>query len=242
MIKEVEGIIIHTTNYSENSKILNIFTKEYGIIGVISKGCRNVKSKLKNVSENFIYGKFNIYYKENKLSTLISCDIINYLKNTKNDITLIGYLTYLCELSSQVYKQNEQEDIYNILIDSIIKIEDGFNPKVITNIVEVKYLDYLGVSLNLNNCVVCGSNNIVTISSISGGYVCKDHVKNERIIEPKVLKMFRLYYYVDISKISELKIENSTINEINSFLTDYYENFTGLYLKSKKFLNEVTKK
>ena len=39
-IKKIEGIVIGDTNYSESSKILNILTKDYGIIGVISKGCR----------------------------------------------------------------------------------------------------------------------------------------------------------------------------------------------------------
>ena len=47
---EVEGIIVSETNYSETSKILNIITKKYGLIGVISKGCRNLKSPLRSVS------------------------------------------------------------------------------------------------------------------------------------------------------------------------------------------------
>ncbi len=239
MIKEVTGIIISSTNYSESSKILNIFTKEYGIIGVISKGCRKLKSKNKTISENFTYGKFNIYYKENKLSNLISCDVINYLKNIKSDITLIGYLSYIVDLSSQVYKQNDNKEIYNLLISSIEKIEDKYDPKVITNILEVKLLDYLGVSLNLDNCVKCGNKNVITISSNAGGYVCKNCYKNEKILNAKALKMIRLYYYVDISKIIELKIEENTINEIDIFLKEYYEHLTGLYLKSKEFLNTV---
>ncbi len=242
MIKEVTGIIISSTNYNESSKILNIFTKEYGIIGVISKGCRKLKSKNKNISENFTYAKFNIYYKENKLSNLINGDVINYFKNIRNDISLIGYLTYIVDLSSQVYKQNEEEEIFNLMLSSILKIDDLFNPKVITNILEVKLLDYLGVSLNLDSCVKCGSKNIVTISSQAGGYVCKNCIKSERILSDKSLKMIRLYYYVDISKISELKIEDKTINQIDLFLKEYYDHLTGLYLKSKKFLDTITNK
>ena len=42
-IETLEGIILSETNYSESSKILNVLTKEYGLIGVISKGCRNIK-------------------------------------------------------------------------------------------------------------------------------------------------------------------------------------------------------
>ena len=61
-IKKIEGIVIGDTNYSESSKILNILTKDYGIIGVMSKGCRKVKSNLRVVSNKLTYGDFNIYY------------------------------------------------------------------------------------------------------------------------------------------------------------------------------------
>ena len=33
MITKVEGIIVSEVDYKESSKIVNIFTKEYGIIG-----------------------------------------------------------------------------------------------------------------------------------------------------------------------------------------------------------------
>ena len=62
VIEKVKGIILSETNYSESSKVLNVLTKEHGKIGVISKGCRNLKSKLRSVSMKFTYGYFNIYY------------------------------------------------------------------------------------------------------------------------------------------------------------------------------------
>ena len=60
-----EGIVLTETNYSESSKILNVLTKDLGIIGVMSKGCRKVKSNLRVVSNKLTYGDFNIYYKKN---------------------------------------------------------------------------------------------------------------------------------------------------------------------------------
>ena len=83
---EVEGIILSTQDYGETSKILNVITKEYGIIGVIAKGCKSLKSNLRIVTDKLIYGKFYIYYKKDKLSTLSSVDIIDNFKNIKKDI------------------------------------------------------------------------------------------------------------------------------------------------------------
>ena len=98
-IISVEGICLSETNYSESSKILNIYTKEYGMIGVLSKSCRNMKSKLRAVSRKLIYGTYHLYYKENGLSTLIGVDVINaYLKTTMN-LERVTYASYLVDLT-----------------------------------------------------------------------------------------------------------------------------------------------
>ena len=52
--------------------------------------------------------------------------------------------------------------------------------------------------------------------------------------------MFRLYYYVDINSITDLKISDEVSGNINRILTDYYDRYTGLYLKSKDFLMSIT--
>lgn len=241
MLKKVEGIIINDTNYGEASKIINILTDE-GIIGVIAKGAKSIKSPLRSTTLNLTYGSFNIYYNENKLSTLKSADIINELKNIKKDIVLVSYMSFLCDLVSQVMKQNDDKKIYDMLISTLLKINDGLNPMIMTNILELKLLDYLGVGISFNSCCKCGkTRGIVTIDPDAGGYICKDCYTNELYYDEKTLKMLRMYYLVEISSISDLKISDKVVNNINYFVNTYYDRYTGLYLKSKKFLNDLIK-
>lgn len=240
MLKEVEGIIISETSYKETSKIINILTKD-GIIGCICKGAKSVKSPLRSFTMTLTYGKFIIYYKENNLSILKSVDIINGLSKIKRDIILVGYMSFLCDLAKQVMLQNNNSDVYDLLVTALIKINDGLNPKIITNIVELKLLDYLGVGINFNSCARCGStHNIITIDPDVGGYICQNCYRNEIIYDEKTIKMLRMYYLVDINSITDLKISDKVINNINYFVNKYYDRYTGLYLKSKKYLEEIT--
>ncbi len=239
-IESIEGIVLSETNYSESSKILNVLTKEHGLIGIMSKGCRNMKSKLRAASRKLIYGTFHIYYKENGLSTLIGVDIINSFSNTMMDLEKVSYASFILELSSQVVKQTEESEVFDLLKDSLIKIEEGLNPMAITNILELKYLDYLGVSPSIDACAHCGSNKqIVTLSSDAGGYICRECYQNEPIVSEKTIKMIRMFYYVDINNITKLDISKEVSSEINRFLDDYYDRFTGLYLKSKDFIKKI---
>ena len=241
-IEEVEGIVLSETNYSESSKILNILTKEYKVIGVISKGCRNIKNKLRAVSRKMIYAKFHIYYKENGLSTLISVDVINSFNNTLMDLKKISYASYIVDLVSQVSRQNEEDNLFPLLKAVLLKIEDGFDPHILMSILELKLLDYLGVKPSIDGCCYCGSTrNIVTLNSTAGGYICANCYTNEGMVSDKAIKLIRMFYYVDIENITKLEVSSKTLKEINFFLDDYYDRYTGLYLKSKKFLKELEK-
>lgn len=241
-IEKVEGIILSEVNYSESSKILNVLTKEFGLIGIISKGCRNVKSKLRGVSRKLIYGTFNIYYKSDGISTLISVDLIHSFSRTMMDLEKISYASFLLDLVLQVARQNNDVKIFNLIKDSLIKIENDLDPFVITNILELKLLEFLGVKPDLEACSICGSKkNIVSLSGADHGFVCGSCFTNQRITSPNVIKMIHLYDLVDISSINKLEVDNDTKKEINTFLDEYYEKYTGLYIKSKDFIKQINR-
>ena len=241
-IVDVKGLVLNETNYSDSSKILNVLTSEYGLIGIISKGCRNLKSKLRGSSRKLVYGTFHFYYKENGLSTLISIDVINDYPKTIMNLERVVYASYLLDLTRQVVKQSKDEAILALLISALEKIENGLSPAVVTNILELKYLDFLGVSPVVTGCAVCGkTTNIVSLSPVSGGFICKDCYQNEGYYSDKAIKLLQMYYYVDLDKITKIDVNPKVNEEINKFLEDYYDRYTGIYLNSKKMLKNVIK-
>lgn len=240
MISKFEGIVISTTTYGENSSIINILTKNHGLVGVMCKGSKSLKNPLRIKTQKFTYGYFYLTFNENKLSKLNDVDIIDNFNTIKTDLTLISYLSYLTELTYQVVKQNDAPEIFDLFIETIKKINDKQVPLIMTNILEIKYLDYLGVSLNLNSCIKCGSRKgIITISPTEGGYICQNCYRNEKILPPKAIKLIRMYLLVDIKSITKISISNDIAFEINNFIENYYEKYTGLYLKSKEFLRRI---
>lgn len=241
MKTKIEGIVISETSYSETSKIINVLTKD-GIIGIMAKGAKNIKSNLRIGTGKITMSSFIIIKKDDKLSTLTSVDVINNFKNIKKDIEKISYATYIIELATQVMKHNTNEDVYNLLIDALSKIDEGYDNTVITNILELKYLEYLGVMPIIDECAICGSKTgIATLSSSRGGYICNNCIKDDRIVSDKTIKLIRMFYYVDISKISNIDISPKSKIEISNFLDDYYDRYTGLYLRSKTFLKNINK-
>lgn len=242
MIEKLEGIVITERPYSETSKIITIITAKYGIVSCIAKGSRTLKSELRSVTSCMTYGLFHMHYRKEKLSTLVSVDVIDSFRNIRKDIMKLSYASFILELAEQVMKQNACEDIYKLLVATLKKINDGFDALVLTNILELKYLAYLGVMPILDACSVCGrTTSIATLSSDRGGYVCNYCLTNEKIVNEKTVKLIRMFYYVDINKITSLEIKEDIKKEMNAFLENYYDRYTGLYLKSRLFLKNLHK-
>ena len=234
MKETVEGIILNETNYSETSKILNILTPKYGYISVMSKGCRTIKSRLRGISMKLVYGEFTITYKPKGISNLIEGSLVNSLKNIMTDFLMMNYATKCIDITKNVLKDNNDSNIFYILKDCLIKINENFNPKIIYMILAIKLLDYLGVKPNFTTCVNCGNNDILTFDLSIPGSICKNCYHDTYLFHPNTLKLLKLFQVVDINKIDKLNITNTKIlEELEYFLKEYYDSYTGIYFNVK---------
>ena len=240
-IEKIEGVVVNEKDYGETSKLVYIMTRKYGLISVMAKGAKKIKSSLRIASSKLVYGYFYMYYKEGKISTLIEVDIIDDYKTIRSDLLKIGYASFICELVGQVVKQTrDYESLFDLFTASLSKINENFDPMVITNILELQLLPFLGVSPLLDECAICGDvSAIITVSADKFGFLCQKCRTNEYIVDSKTIKFLRMLYYVDISKISKLEISDKIKNEINFFIDEFYDRHTGLYLKSKQFLEKI---
>ena len=230
MDEGVEGIILYVTPFKESSEILQVLTKEYGLIGLLCRGSKKIKSKFLNKTRIYNYAKFFINYKNEGLSLVKEIDVIDYFT----------YLSYLGNLTYQVVKQDNDPEILNLLLIILKKISAGLDPLVLTNILEIKYLKYLGINLNLESCIKCGKNeHIKTLNGLAGGLICSACYQKEYIVSLKTIVMIKNYQHINVEKIKEIKISPLVKTEINLFLSNYYETFTGLYVKNKELLNKL---
>ena len=239
-IVEIEGLIIKSMKFKENSEILTILTKD-NVLSVIAKGSLKIKSNLRMISQRLTYAKFNIYYKEDSLCTLIDGDIINNFKNIITDIKKITYASFIMDLIYQIKKDSKEELLFDLLIKSLTKINEDFDPLVIANIVELKCLKFLGVEPNLEyKCGICGKNEVSTISVDNACYVCKSCLANEYKYSEKSLKVLKLYSLVDFENLKTINVSNKVKEEIDNFLDMYYDEYTGVYLKTKDFIKKIS--
>ena len=158
------------------------------------------------------------------------------------NIENISYATYILDLTEQVYKHSGSKDIFGLLISTLKKINEGYDPFVLTSIYELKLLDYLGIRPNVDECSICGNKkNILTISINDGGFICQNCYHGGKIYSEQIIKLIRMFIYLDINNITKISLKDETKKELSEFIEEYYDSLSGVYLKSKDFLRNISK-
>lgn len=235
----VEGVILKQTPYKENDMILHIYTKEYGKIGVLARGIRKMTSKNASACQSMMISEMTIHLKKG-LSSLIKATPIHYLRHMKESIDseIIG--NYILEYFYRYIEENNpREEDYEILIDSLNALDQGYRPLLVYLLFNVFVLNDNGVPIDVEGCVLCGSTQVVSISLEDGGFLCSQHLGNHHLYSVDVLKAFRHIHKIPMKKIDLLHIEEPIIKQLISIMDDYLEEYTGVSLRSKTFIQQI---
>jgi len=191
----------------------------------------------------FIYANFTISYKEKGISILHEGNVINSLKNIITNFEKINYVNYIFELFKNILKDNNNKDLFSILKDTLLKINDNFDARILVNIIEIKLLKYLGVNPDFSECILCGENEIITFDIELSGCICNNCYQDTYLFLKDTLKLLKLFQNVDISKISKLNLTSKKVrDELDMFIEVYYEKYTGIYMEHRKKLLSMTNK
>jgi DNA repair protein RecO (recombination protein O) len=243
MLQKCEGIIIRTTDYGETNKIITLYTREWGKIGVMARGAKKPKSRLSSITQLFTHGYF-LVQRGTGLGTVQQGEMITSFRSIGEDIFLTAYASYIVELTDKCTEDKKANPFhFELLFQTLNYMNEGFEPDILMNIYEMKMLNVLGMNPILNQCSVCGSTDgHFSFSIREGGFIChrcldKDpyHFK----LLPVTVKLLRLFYYFDLSRLGSISIKEETKAELKKVITAYYEEYSGLHLKSKKFLNSM---
>lgn len=54
-------------------------------------------------------------------------------------------------------------------------------------------------------------------------------------ISPMTVKLLRLFYYIDLKRLGSISVKPETKKQLKFVIDQYYEEYSGLFLKTKRF-------
>lgn len=245
--EKLQGFVIRTTPYGEINKIVTLFTKEKGKITVMAHGARKTKGKLAGVTQLFTNGIYLVSSPKriNSMGTLKQGETKVRYRRFHTDIEKTTYASAILELVDYLSVDHlPNEKMFDLVEQALMYIEQGLDPQMICYMVEIKLLKIAGIYPDVKGCPCCKKqvSAAFALSIKEGGFICLDCFKKDRHRMPVTLKTINMFCRInqlDFSNIEEINVSKHTKFELNRILTLLYNDYAGIQLKSKKFLDTL---
>lgn len=243
MLQKCEGIVIRSTDYGETNKVVTLYTREWGKFGVMARGAKKPSSRLSAITQLFTHGYF-LVQKGSGLGSLQQGEIITSMRTVREDIFLTAYSSYIVELTDKSTEERKTNPfLFELLYQTLYYMNEGYDQDILMNIFEMKILNVLGLYPTLNQCSVCGSTDgHFSFSIRENGFLCHRCLDKDSYhfkLSSSAVKLLRLFYYFDLSRLGNISVKEETKEELKKVISTYYEEYSGLHLKTKKFLNSM---
>ncbi|MGL4624263.1 MAG: DNA repair protein RecO [Culicoidibacterales bacterium] len=240
MATEIKGIVTRRIDFKENDEIISVFSQELGRVPLLVRGAKRANSRYKALTQLFTYGDFGISQRDG-LSLLYQGETIDYFSRLKMNYQAMSHAAYLCELINQVGVDYQPDpELFTWFLTCLQLMDEGHEPEGLTLAFELQILMRLGIALQLSGCAICQSQQIIGFSLAMGGFVCANHAPQNRqqlVDQPLVIKTLIALSRQDVSTLVNIKLPTEVKPILRQVFDQIFEQYSGLYLKSQKFLS-----
>jgi len=218
MSQKIEGIVLDSIRFKENSVIAKIFTQDHGLITILINGLGAKKTKLSLAYlQPLTHIECLLYFKDNrginKVSDLV---VINSPFGPVNNIVKSSIAVFVAEIVLRTTKDLlKDQSVFTLLVE-IVNVLSGEKHSINSLHVYfvVKYMEVLGFTIISNQT--------------------SDHFKSEAYLNSKLIQLSNL------KEFSHLEMTKNEKKIVLSYLLSSLCSSLGMFdIKSYKILEEV---
>lgn len=255
-IVKAEGIVIHTMKVRESSKLVTLFTREYGLLKLDARAARTSKSRLRGSLELFSVVQIVYYEKENRPIQLLShADLLEVFPDLQHDLEKLGYASACCELIRRTQADTEPKpQLYPLLLETLRVMNMAREPRLQFWGFEMKLLGALGLAPNLKTCLHCqaadpaagrhGEEAVWQFQVARGGFACPDCAGHAGALplRGESLRLLASFQTLPAARLQHFRISPTALAQIAAFFRAYLAHHLAeaSTLTSLQFIKEVT--
>lgn len=150
------GIVLSRYNLGESDKILNIYTKEHGLVKAVCKGARKIRSKFGPRVDQLSSCYFQ-FARGRNLDIVSECEQVNSFSKLKSDLTRLSYAVLFIEIVNSFAHELEAESshIYSLLYSGLETLQKASSPELEALNFILEFLSVHGYKPQLETCVSC---------------------------------------------------------------------------------------
>lgn len=144
------GFVLHSYPYKETSLIVDMFTRDFGRVGVVAKGAKRPLSKLRGVLQTFQPLSLSFSGKS-ELRTLIDAEWVGGMLPLERTALLCGF--YLNELLVKLLARDDKHPaLFDHYVSTLNQLAHGEPAPIVLRKFERALLKETGVAADLGRC------------------------------------------------------------------------------------------
>jgi DNA repair protein RecO (recombination protein O) len=254
-ITKTEAIVLKSLKFGDTSKIVTLYTKDYGKIKVIAKGIRKPKSRLAGTLETFFHIQI-VFYK--KLTTeiylLSQAEIIKPFQKLTKDLSRYAFASGALELLDKLITGEEPNPkLFELTLDTLSFMESCPQKSLEKSFwfYVLNLADILGYKPKFDRCISCNKvipDKFILFSPEKGGIVCQKCARQDqaylRLSKDSAKSALKLqtikseFGSIGLEKLNSYNIPKEQLREISNVVLNLLDYHTGRgrNLKSLEFL------
>jgi DNA repair protein RecO (recombination protein O) len=244
--EKTEAIIIRQTDYSETSRILRLFTREFGTISAIAKGGRRLKGPFEAALDLLARCRIVFLRKSSGgLDILTEAQLISRFTPNRRHLTALYAGYYVAELLNHLTEEYDPcPELYDAAVRTLQRLESDAPPDVTILRFELILLQQFGHLPAFDECVTCRSPITPQSSPLSfwvsqGGLLCAKCQRKEFAktpIHPGTIAVLRRLAQADDPLADRVAVSPEQQRELRTMVTAVISHLLGRRPKMARYL------
>jgi len=235
MIVKTEAIVLNSFKYGESSKIVTLYTKDYGKIKVVAKGARKSKNKFGSALDPLSYCQISFYHKPTtELFLLSDAEHIIPFRKIQDSLQHLSAGLIIIEAVNMTQDANEiNNELFILLKETLKKLNDlPASPFSISSYLLIKLSELIGFAIDFKSFEeVCNSNGRtqdiklnqkIFFSMESGSFIETNNSNELYCFDVKTADDLIRISETTLDEVGEINLDKKVIEQIHSFFNAYF--------------------
>ncbi len=239
-IVRTEGIVLKVHALGDTSRIVSVYTRDFGLRKFVAKGARKTPSRFGFALEPLSRSRFTFYLKPDRdLHLLSQAEVVDPLGSRLADLARLAHAQAALELVDRlVWGEEPQAGLYALLVaalDGCARAPVATLPAV-TLAFQLQLASELGYRPRLDACASCGRpvSQRRVFSPMRGGLLCDACASREGgvvVLSAEALASFALLLsrpVIQAGEFVEIPRSGELFRVVEDFLRTHFQRFQGL--------------
>jgi DNA repair protein RecO (recombination protein O) len=228
MIERTEAVVLRSIDYGETSKILTLYTRSMGKLGVIAKGARSSKSSFGASLQPLSYTEVVYYHKDSReLQILTESSFIHPLHEITKDLQKINVGLRIVELTNNLmFKEEKNVTAFELLVHVLVRLNQTTErPINLWPFFRLRLATLLGFSPHIERDVVQSIPESGGVLNLENGAAAPTEETSGRVVSASrtALRAFAIYARADLDTVMRMEVAPDTYREVERLIRKFLE-------------------